>query len=49
MPDAAPATKWQEAPDADIAVHEDVAMIKNPAMAGPFIKSLTVMGSVPRG
>ena len=25
------------------------AMIKNPAMAGPFIKSFTVMGSVPRG
>jgi len=24
------------------------AMIKNPAMAGPFIKSFTVMGSVPR-
>ncbi len=25
------------------------AMIKNPAMAGPFIKSFTVMGQVPRG
>ena len=25
------------------------AMIKNPAMAGPFIKSFTVMGSIPRG
>ena len=25
------------------------AMIKNPAMAGPFIKSFTVMGTVPRG
>ena len=25
------------------------AMIKNPAMAGPFIKSFTVMGRVPRG
>lgn len=25
------------------------AMVKNPAMAGPFIKSFTVMGSVPRG
>ncbi len=24
------------------------AMIKNPAMAGPFIKSFTVMGSIPR-
>ncbi|WP_242500595.1 SCP-2 sterol transfer family protein [Tropicimonas sp. IMCC6043] len=24
------------------------AMIKNPAMAGPFIKSFTVMGRVPR-
>lgn len=24
------------------------AMVKNPAMAGPFIKSFTVMGSVPR-
>jgi hypothetical protein len=23
-------------------------MIKNPAMAGPFIKSFGVMGSVPR-
>ena len=25
------------------------AMIKNPAMAGPFIKSFEVMGKVPRG
>ena len=25
------------------------AMIKNPAMAGPFIKSFTVMGKIPRG
>ena len=25
------------------------AMIKNPAMAGPFITSFTVMGPVPRG
>lgn len=25
------------------------AMIKNPAMAGPFIKSFSVMGTVPRG
>ena len=25
------------------------AMIKNPAMAGPFIKSFSVMGRVPRG
>ena len=25
------------------------AMIKNPAMAGPFIKSFTAMGTVPRG
>jgi hypothetical protein len=24
------------------------AMIKNPAMAGPFIKSFTAMGKVPR-
>ena len=24
------------------------AMVKNPAMAGPFIKSFTVMGQVPR-
>ncbi len=24
------------------------AMIKNPAMAGPFIKSFSVMGSIPR-
>jgi hypothetical protein len=25
------------------------AMVKNPAMAGPFIKSFTAMGTVPRG
>lgn len=30
-------------------VGDYTAMIKNPAMAGPFIKSFTVMGSVPRG
>lgn len=31
------------------AVGDYGAMIKNPAMAGPFIKSFTVMGQVPRG
>ena len=31
------------------AVGDYGAMIKNPAMAGPFIKSFTVMGRVPRG
>lgn len=31
------------------AVGDYGAMIKNPAMAGPFIKSFSVMGTVPRG
>jgi hypothetical protein len=30
------------------AVGDYAAMIKNPAMAGPFIKSFSVMGAVPR-
>jgi hypothetical protein len=30
------------------AVGDYGAMIKNPAMAGPFIKSFTAMGTVPR-
>lgn len=30
------------------AVGDYGAMIKNPAMAGPFIKSFTTMGTVPR-
>jgi len=39
VPDAAPATKWQKAPNADIAVHENGAMIKIPAMTRPVIKT----------
>lgn len=30
-------------------VGDYAGMVKNPAMAGPFIKSFTAMGTVPRG